>query len=483
MASGLLLTGVGASGTALAGRPLRFGMTPAFLNNQHTLLGDWQTYLEKTTGGQFEFVQRDSYRETMDLLMQGKLDFAWLCDYPFVYLKDLVRLLAVPLNQGRPTYRSYLITQATDPARKSMADFKGTVFAYADPYSNTGYLAPRYRIRELGDNPATFFRKTFFTWSHRKVVEAVAKGYADGGAVDSFIRDSLARVKPELVARTRIVERSQEFGFPPIVAHRGVPQATYALLQRTLLGMSSDIKDLSIPDQLKRMRAYCEAHDFRILDEYVDEGRTATDDNRPAFQAMLHRVTDQSERVHAIVVHSFSRAHRNVTDLALYLRKLRAVGTRLVSVTQDVDESPIGKFVTLFYGLVDEMNSAENSKHVKRALEENARRGYFNGSKPPYGYKAVETKVVGRTGYRKILAINEEEAGIVREIYDLYEGLAPSGQMGMKKIVEHLNAKCLRRGQLWSVQKVQRILSDPVYTGAYNFGARTWSPTTNDEEE
>ena len=243
------------------------------------------------------------------------------------------------------------------------------------------------------------------------------------------------------------------------------------------------IKDLSIPDQLKRMRAYCEAHDYRILDEYVDEGRTATDDNRPAFQAMLHRVTNQGERVHAIVVHSFSRAHRNVTDLALYLRKLRAVGTRLVSVTQDVDESPIGKFVTLFYGLVDEMNSAENSKHVKRALEENARRGYFNGSKPPYGYKAVETKVVGRTGYRKILDINEEEAAIVREIYDLYEGLTPAGQMGMKKIVAHLNKKCLRRGQLWTVHKVQRILSDPIYTGTYNFGARTRTPNTNDDEE
>lgn len=232
-------------------------------------------------------------------------------------------------------------------------------------------------------------------------------------------------------------------------------------------------KDLSIPDQLNRMRAYCEFHDYRILDEYVDEGRSATDDNRPAFQAMLHRVTEGEELIHAIVVHSFSRAFRNVTDLALYLRKLREVGTRLVSVTQDVDDSPIGKFVTLFYGLVDEMNSAENGKHVKRAFEENARRGFFNGSKPPYGYKAVETKVIGRTGYRKVLAIDEEEAAIVREIYDLYEGVTAYGQMGMKKIVEHLNKKCLRRGQLWSMQKVQRILSDSVYTGVYNFGART----------
>lgn len=78
------------------------------------------------------------------------------------------------------------------------------------------------------------------------------------------------------------------------------------------------------------------------MDEYVDEGRTATDDNRPAFQTMLHRVTSHDERVHAIVVHSFSRVHRNVTDLALYLRKLRTVGTRLVSVTQDVDDTVSG---------------------------------------------------------------------------------------------------------------------------------------------
>lgn len=240
LASGLLLAGTGLSRPVLASRPLRFGMTPAFLNNQHTLLGDWRTYLEERLALPVEFVQRDSYRETMDLFQQNKLDFAWLCDYPFVYLKDLVRLLAVPLNQGRPTYRSYLIVGSDDGKRKSMADLKGAVFAFADPYSNTGYLAPRYRIRGLEENPATFFRKTFFTWSHRKVIDAVAKGYADGGAVDSFVWDSLGRVKPELVARTRIIERSEEYAFPPIAAHRAVPAAIFAQLQRALLGMTGD---------------------------------------------------------------------------------------------------------------------------------------------------------------------------------------------------------------------------------------------------
>lgn len=232
-------------------------------------------------------------------------------------------------------------------------------------------------------------------------------------------------------------------------------------------------KDLSIPDQLDRMKSYAQAKDFVVVGEYIEEGRSATVDSRPVFQEMIDRVTNGEEPVHAIIVHSLSRAFRNVTDLAIYLRDLRKIGIRLTSVTQDVDDSPIGKFVTLFYGLVDEMNSAENSKHVMRTRRENARRGFFNGSKTPYGYKVSETKVIGHTGYRKILVINEDEAAIVCEIYDLYENGISGAPMGIKKIAEHLNQKCLYRGQTWRAQTVQKILSDEVYTGTYNFGGRT----------
>lgn len=244
-------------------------------------------------------------------------------------------------------------------------------------------------------------------------------------------------------------------------------------------------KDLSIPDQLQRMRAYCEAHGYVILEEYVEEGRSATIDSRPIFQEMYRRVIDGGECVQAIVVHSFSRAFRNVTDLAVYLRELRKVRCRLASVTQDVDETPIGRFVTLFYGLVDEMNSAENSKHVQRARRENARRGYFNGSKPPFGYRTQDTKVLGHTGFRRVLVEDEGEASIVREIFDLYEGVGVAAPMGMKKIVEHLNTKCLYRGQQWRMQTVQKILSDTVYTGVYLFGGRkkiSNSPLSSEEE-
>lgn len=223
---------------AIAGAsPFRVGMTPAFLHDQHALMEAWRRFMAADLARPVEFIQRDSYRETMDLLRLAKLDFAWICDYPYLHLKDEVRLLAVPLYRGRPAYRSYLIVRSDNTIVNSIADLAGKVFAYADPYSNTGYLSPRYALRELGRDPNTFFRKTFFTWSHRKVVEAVASGLAHGGAVDSFVWDSLTEVAPTLTARTRIVSRSPEYGFPPFVAHRSVDEADFATMQRHLLDM------------------------------------------------------------------------------------------------------------------------------------------------------------------------------------------------------------------------------------------------------
>jgi phosphonate transport system substrate-binding protein len=223
-----------------ASRAIRFGLTPSFVHDQHALMEEWRRYLESRLEVQVEFIPRNSYRETMDLFHQGRLDFAWLCDYPFLYLKDLVRLLVVPVHKGRPYYRAYLLVAADKTQINSMADLKGAAFAYSDPYSNTGYLVPRYQVRQLGEEPRTFFRKTFFTWSHRKAVEAVASGVAEGASMDSFVWDTLARIKPELTERTRIIGKSPEYGFPPFAAHRSVAPQDFAAMQRVLLDMPKD---------------------------------------------------------------------------------------------------------------------------------------------------------------------------------------------------------------------------------------------------
>jgi len=221
-------------------RTIRFAMTPAFLHDQHALLAEWRDYLEARTNRPVEFVQRDRYRDTMDLLQQQKVEFAWICDYPYVVLKKEVRLLAVALNDGKPTYRSYLIVPARDVQTHSVNDLKGSVFAYADPYSNTGYLVPRFEIKQSGQDPTSFFKRTFFTWSHRKAIDAVAVGLAQGASVDSYVWDALNKVRPDITAKTRVAWTSEEYGFPPLVAQSNVPDADFLLMQDVLMNMKND---------------------------------------------------------------------------------------------------------------------------------------------------------------------------------------------------------------------------------------------------
>lgn len=220
--------------------PVRIGLTPTFPHDQYRPLEKWRLYMEQKLQRPVEFVRRDRYIETMDLLRLKKLDFAWICDYPYVAFRKQVRLLAVPVHNGRPYYRSFLIVPTSDQTTKSILDLKNKVFAYTDPYSNTGYLTPRFQLQEAGENPAQFFRSTFFAWAHRRVIESVATGLADGGAVSSHVWDTLSIGRPELTAGVRVVAKSGEYGFAPFVAQASVSDQKFREMQKLLLDMTAD---------------------------------------------------------------------------------------------------------------------------------------------------------------------------------------------------------------------------------------------------
>lgn len=230
--------------------PLHIGLTPAFLHDRHHLLLEWQHYLEDRLHRPVAFVLRDSYSDIMDLIRQGKLDMAWLSDYPYVLMKPYVRLLTTPLYHGRPFYRAYLIVPARDRNARSIADLKNKVFAYADPNSHTGFLAPRYTLQQLGADPDQFFRRTYFAWSHRTAIEAVARHLADGASVDGYVWESLALIEPDLTARTHVVSRSEEFGFPPIIVRNDLSEADAQTLRQALLAMDKDDEGRRILAQL-----------------------------------------------------------------------------------------------------------------------------------------------------------------------------------------------------------------------------------------
>lgn len=218
----------------------RIGLTPVMLTDRTSFLKVWQGYFEKRLGRPVTFVQRQTYREVVELLLAGELDAAWLCGYPYVIHRKEIELLAVPVFRGEPSYRSYLIVPASDHHSKSLIDLKHKVFAYSDPDSNSGYLYPQVKLIIEGIEPRYFFAKTFFTWSHREVVKAVAEGVADGGAVDSYVWETLAINEPELTQRTRVVSKSPSFGFPPLVINRGLARARADRLRQAFLKMNDD---------------------------------------------------------------------------------------------------------------------------------------------------------------------------------------------------------------------------------------------------
>ena len=226
-----------------AGTPVRFGLTAVVVREDLQLYDRWSSYLRKRIGRPVQFVQARSYREIMGLLQAGGLDFAWICGYPFVQQRDpeILELLAVPVFEGAPLYRSYIIVRRDSPI-SSLADLRGRVFAFSDPDSNSGYLVPQAMLAQRGHTPRSFFRLSFFTYSHAETIEAVAEGLAEGGAVDSYVWEYLDENRPDLTERTRVIARSETFGFPPVVASRGIAPELRDDMSSALIGMTDDVE-------------------------------------------------------------------------------------------------------------------------------------------------------------------------------------------------------------------------------------------------
>jgi site-specific DNA recombinase len=253
----------------------------------------------------------------------------------------------------------------------------------------------------------------------------------------------------------------------------GVAQAAAlraALYLRVSTGRQAE-QDLSIPDQEKQTKAWCVARGWHVVEVYVEPGASATDDKRPEFQRMIERACDGENVFDVIVVHSFSRFFRDAFGLEFYVRKLAKHGVRLVSMTQELGEDPAQIMMRQVIALFDEYQSKENAKHVIRAMKENARQGFWNGSRPPLGYQTVEAEMRGQR-IKKTLAIDAGEAEVVRLMFQLFlEGHDASGPMGIKALTAWLNARGYqtRNGGCWGVGQIHHILTNPVYAGRRRF--------------
>jgi DNA invertase Pin-like site-specific DNA recombinase len=229
--------------------------------------------------------------------------------------------------------------------------------------------------------------------------------------------------------------------------------------------------ELSIPDQIKQGKDYCTARGLVLTETFIEPGASATDDRRPEFQRMMESATSAARPFDVVLVHSMSRFFREQFLSEMYIRKLHKAQVELISITQEFRDDPTGNLIRQILGSFDEYQSRENGKHTLRAMQENARQGFWNGSKPPFGYR-VEDKEKRGSKTKKVLVIDEQEAPIVRRIYDLALGRRGVPQ-GVKAIVNDLNAAgCRHHGKPFHISSVHRILTSTTYAGTLHFNRR-----------
>lgn len=217
-------------------------------------------YLSAQLHRPVEIVQRRTYAEVNDLIERGEVDVAFVCTSAYLAGKNDfgMELLAAPQVNGAAAYHSALIVPNDSPAQ-SMADLRGTVFAFTDPMSTSGRIYPTFLVHQLGSTPSRFFARTFFTYSHDDAIRAVAGGVADGASVDSLVLDFALKRQPDLfdeplkaskgssnlAKRLRVIHVSPPFGMPPVVVNPSIRPQLRAELEAILLEMHEDPAGLS----------------------------------------------------------------------------------------------------------------------------------------------------------------------------------------------------------------------------------------------
>lgn len=236
---------------------------------------------------------------------------------------------------------------------------------------------------------------------------------------------------------------------------------------------SQDV-DLSISAQLKALRDYASKHSYQIVREYVDEAESGRTSDRPAFREMIALAKAKHPPFEAILVWKLNRFARNRGDSIIYKKLLRDRGIKLISINEPLEDSPSGHLLEGVIETIDEFYSENLGEDIKRGMRENAERGFFNGSRPPYGFHKVDVIDGDKTRHR---LEPDPEGSTSRQVVQLIFNLALKG-MGCKEIAKFLNKEGYptSRGQKWGRTTVHKILTNEAYRGTLVWGGRPGHP-------
>ena len=231
------------------------GLTGTVFKDDLKNFMDWEKYLERQNDIDVVIRFSKTYAEMNQLIKENKVDVAYVCNSSYTKLnkEKTGKLLAIPIFDGSDKYYSYIITKKEN-VYDSILDFKGKIFAFTDPESNSGYTAPSYYMLSHGADPKTFFRSFIYTCEHGESIKAVLDGFVDGASVDSIVYTRFEQKHPERIKELKIAQILGPYTNSPIVVRSSLPEKQFRALQGSFVKMHLDPYGKTILEKLSLNR-------------------------------------------------------------------------------------------------------------------------------------------------------------------------------------------------------------------------------------
>lgn len=226
---------------------------------------------------------------------------------------------------------------------------------------------------------------------------------------------------------------------------------------------------------IQAQREYCQRKaselGVQLVDEFVDRGKSARTADRPALQAMLTRIREDAD-IQYVFVHKLDRLARNRADDVQIGLLLAKNGVRLVSCTENIDDTPSGKLVRGIMGDIAEWYSSNLSEEAKKGLRKKVELGGTPGL-APLGYVNARLKITELGKDIGTVKVHKRYGPIITECFTLYD----TGRSSLAEVAAHANDRGLRLAATKRLperplhtQHLQRILRNRYYTGwlSYN---------------
>jgi len=231
----------------------------------------------------------------------------------------------------------------------------------------------------------------------------------------------------------------------------------------------ADPEGYSLPAQREACQRKAEQLGAEIVDEYMDRGESAKTTDRPQFQTMLRRIQEDRD-IDYVILDKVNRFARNRRDDANVLFELRKAGCQLVSVKENIDETPAGMLMHGILATIAEYESRNNGAEALKGMTRKAKVGGTPG-RAPIGYLNVGRRH-GDGEEHRVVVVDPERAPLVQWAFEAYA----TGEWTISTLTAALQEKGLKAlphgrivGRAVQRSHVAHLLSNRYYIGTVTF--------------